>query len=125
MNELPDFETVVLTDDEYNLLKILSTEPILVTAQNDALIHRLHHFGFAAIGVHASRDLTEFRGLGAAVTDRGLDYLAWASQKREEERSDFRRDVLLLFLGALIALLFDHLGEIAVVLERVFRFFCE
>ena len=119
MNELPNFETVVLTDDEYGMLKVLSMGPILVTNKKDALIRRLHHFGFAVIGLHVSSDLTELRGLAAAVTDRGLDYLAWASQKREEERSGFRRDVLLLLLGALIAFLFDHLGKIVAFLESL------
>ena len=84
------FDEIVLSKDELDLLKALATKgAILVVNDIRDAVRRLEHFGLAQ---------TEIITNPAFIIDI---------------RRDFRRDVLLTFIGAvigsLVTLLFEHL----------------
>lgn len=59
----------------------------------------------------------------ARITDSGLDYLAYADEKKREKRSERLHDVLLLIFSALIAVFFDHLHDILNFIRMIFDAF--
>ncbi|MCI8623796.1 MAG: hypothetical protein HFG26_09050 [Provencibacterium sp.] len=116
-----EFEEIVLTKEEMSALKALKKsadekQGILVEPENKSSFERLVHFGLAEIQICTtapSGDALKWPLPKAAyITERGRDYLVYLNHKKSERRSDRRHDVLLLLISALIAVFFDHLGDL-------------
>ncbi|MBR0281538.1 MAG: hypothetical protein IJQ81_08105 [Oscillibacter sp.] len=109
------FDEIVLSKEEMELLKILSSEgAILVEDTNRKIIRRLEHFGLAQTGVvtnprlfdEAREKSGDMIPKAAIITDKGRDYLAYLEGKEADSRRDFRRGALMLLIGGCILLLF-------------------
>lgn len=125
-----EFEQITLKKEEMELLRKLDSEgPALVEPENRAALTRLKHFEFVEFWpVTNPAAFDEARRLSgdvipkaASVTDAGRDYLAWADSREAQERRDFRREILLLLAGALIALLTERVPGLLSALLRLLQ----
>lgn len=123
-----EFGQITLTKEEMELLRKLDSEgPALVEPENRAALMRLKHFELVEFWpVTNPAAFDEARRLSggiipkaASITDTGRDYLAWADSRDAQERRDFRREILLLLAGALIALLAERVPGLLSALLRL------
>ena len=132
------FDEIVLSKDEMDLLKALAREgAILVVNEIRDAVRRLEHFGLAQTEVvtnpafiaEAHKKSGDILPKAAEITDTGRDYLAYLEEKEADSRRDFRRDVLLAFIGAVIGsivtLLFERLPLLVKSLKSILQLWGE
>lgn len=126
-----EFEEIVLTKEELSTLKLLKKAAdekrgLLVDPENQAALDRLIHFEFAEIQVCTTAPhgnmLKRPLPKAAYITERGQDYLAYCNSKKQEKKSERRHDILLLLISALIAVFFDHLGDLLNIIRLFLDF---
>lgn len=116
-----DFEEIFLSKEELSALRELKKSAsektvVLVEAKNKTAFNRLAHFQFAEIDDYTkslSGEVISFPlPKSVRITQRGSDYIAYFDNNKKDKRSDRRHDILLLLIGALITLFFDHFCDI-------------
>ncbi len=116
-----EFDQIVLTEEELSALKELrdanrENKWIKVTPENKAVFDRLVHFELAEVRYSSEATTDNIVTLplpkAAYITDKGLDYLSYLDGKRKERQRDWKRDIILLLIGSLVTLFFEHIFDL-------------
>lgn len=121
------FEQIVLTPEELALLRRLNRSSLWREDCDGKAVDRLRRFDFVEV-LPVWRDLPDNereRADAVSIVNRGRDYLIWLDRQEEEARRDskrdFRREVLLLIIGAALTLLIEHAAELPALLAALLR----
>ena len=109
-----DFENIILTDSQYELLKAAENNHIAITKDNRNDYLYLRDLGFVEIYALAKQSLAPADAIGKVKTgvidtSKGIAYLRWREEKERKEReiisqrkSDRIHDYKVAAFGALL-----------------------
>lgn len=106
------FEEIILSDEEFEALEVVSKAPVWVESGIVAILKSLQEYGLVAIAACAADAPARHFGAypkSASITSRGKAYLAYAKDKKSKWRSRLRRDVIIAFISGASGFLLSEL----------------